>query len=436
MRLLPMQPQLDVDRYFSCLPVEPSHPGHLETTLCGGSGDDITLIYYTPPGSRITHAGQINVKTSGDRGRTWSSPRELVDRAGALILGSHITILRLKSGRLGMVYASSAAPLARTGRDGGTLFRTSDDEGQSWTEAVAIEPHFGICCSGHAIVLAGGRIVVPLFRWISPDPGGNAENWSVNGWDDDDSGGTLSYCYAYVSDDEGETWQISLSELFISRQRAAFDLEEPTVVELTDGRLLMHMRSQVGRIYRSYSADGGICWSNPEPLPIAAAYTPQFLRRMPGGELLMIWNQASRQEILSGLHRTRLTCAVSRDEGETWTNFKNLESLDDRTELRPPPRSLVQVYEQFESYGYHQPSDTKRYFRAPGVLRICYPNVLFVDDEAIIIYDWGYGTLGDKLGSKLRIVPLNWLLESHEDGPDLTPPSGEIPNPTQTLPRA
>ena len=431
-----MQPQLDVDRYFSCVPVEPAHPGHLETTLCRGAGDDVYLIYYTPPSSRITHAGQINVKTSADRGRTWSADRVLVDKAGQMILGSHITMLRLKSGRLGLVYASDAAPLARTGRDGGTLFRTSDDEGHSWSEAVSVEPHFGICCSGHAIVLTSGRIVVPLFRWVSPDPGGGAENWSVNGWDDDDSGGTLSYCYAYVSDDEGETWQISLSELFISRQRAAFDLEEPTVVELTDGRLLMHMRSQVGRIYRSFSADGGICWSNPQPLHIAGAYTPQFLSRMPGGELLMIWNQASRQEILSGLHRTRLSCAVSRNEGETWTNFKNLESLDDRTEIRPPPSSLVQVYEQFEAYGYKQPSDTERYQRAPGVLRICYPNVLFFDGEATIVYDWGYGTLGDKLGSKLRVVPLAWLLESPEGSPNQEQRSGEIPHPDHSLPRA
>ena len=431
-----MQPQLDVDRFFSCLPVEPAHPGHLETTLCGGLGDDVYLIYYTPPSSRITHAGEINVKTSRDWGRTWSAPRILVDKGGEPILGSHITMLRLKSGRLGLVYASDAAPLARTGRDGGTLFRTSSDEGDSWSEAVAIEPRFGICCSGHALVLTSGRVVVPLFRWISPDPSGDAENWSVNGWDDDDSGGTLSYCYCYVSDDEGETWQISLSELFISRQRAAFDLEEPTIVELTDGRLLMHMRSQVGRIYRSFSADGGICWSSPQPVHIAAAYTPQILRRMPGGEILMIWNQASRQEILCGLHRTRLSCAVSRDEGQTWANFKNLESLDDRSEIRPPPGSLVQVYEQFEAYGYKQPADTEHYFRAPGVLRICYPHVLFFGSEAIIVYDWGYGTLGDKLGTKLRAVPLQWFLESPEGSSGRAQRAGENPHPDHTLPRA
>ena len=431
-----MQRQLDVDRFFSCLPVEPAHPGHLETTLCGGLGDDVYLIYYTPPSSRITHAGEINVKTSGDRGRTWSAPRILADKGGEPILGSHITMLRLRSGLLGLVYASHEAPLARTGRDGGTLFRTSEDEGKSWSESVPIEPRFGICCSGHAIVLSTGRIVVPLFRWVSPDPSGDAENWPVNVWDGDDSGGSLSYSYGYVSDDEGATWQISLSELFISRRRAAFDLEEPTVVELTDGRLLMHLRSQVGRIYRSFSADGGICWSSPQPVHIAAAYTPQILQRMPGGEILMIWNQASRQEILCGLHRTRLSCAVSRDEGQTWANFKNLESLDDRSEIRPPPGSLVQVYEQFEAYGYKQPADPEHYFRAPGVLRICYPNVLFVAGEAIIVYDWGYGILGDKLGTKLRAVPLQWFFESPEGSSGRAQQTGENPHPNHTLPRA
>ena len=145
----------------------------------------------------------------------------------------------------------------------------------------------------------------------------------------------------------------------------------------------------------------------------------------------MVWNQASRQEIVTGLHRHRLSSAVSTDDGQTWGHFKNLESLDERTEISPPPRRWAQVIEQYEGYGYRQPSDLSRYPRAPGVLRICYPNVLFRDDEAIIIYDYGYGTLsseetipekadphgfvdgdfvsGNNTGTKLRAVPIEWF---------------------------
>ena len=155
----------------------------------------------------------------------------------------------------------------------------------------------------------------------------------------------MSHSFCYVSDDEAQSWKKSLSELFVSIRRAAYDLEEPTVVELKDGRLLMHLRSQLGRMYHTYSNDGGINWSRPQPMPIASSYIPCYLCRIPSNDfLLMIWNQAARQDILTGLHRMRLSCAISKDEGKGWETFKNLELLDDTTVVPPPPADLVEVW--------------------------------------------------------------------------------------------
>ena len=43
-------------------------------------------------------------------------------------------------------------------------------------------------------------------------------------------------------------------------------------------------------------------------------------------------------------------------------------------------------------------------------MRICYPDVRFVGDEAVMVYDCGDGRLGEGvLGSKLRAVPILWL---------------------------
>lgn len=392
------QQALEVDRYFHGYVLEPRESGALETTLClGGPGQHWCV--YNESKKDLT----IKRKASNDAGRTWTSPETLLDSRGQPIQGRHITMLRLKSGRWGLVYATLDVPAGRPGRDGGTVFRSSDD-GRTWSEPVTVERRFGICCSGHAIVLSNGRVVVPVFKWISHDPTGAAESSNAS---------SLSYSYAYVSNDEGKTWTQSLSELFVSNYRAAYDLEEPAIVELKDGRLLMHLRSQLGRMYRSISQDQGVSWSRPEGLPIAAGYTPCILRRIPKtGDLLMIWNQVSRMEILNGFHRHRLSCAISRDDGQTWTSFKNLESLDTEQVIKPPPAERIEVLEMWDDYGYYQPINRKRYLRAPGVLRICYPNVVFTDNEAVVVYDYGNGTLGEGVqGTKLRTVPIAWFYE-------------------------
>ena len=38
-----------------------------------------------------------------------------------------------------------------------------------------------------------------------------------------------------------------------------------------------------------------------------------------------------------GIGRSRLSVAISKDDGRTWGHFKNIESLDDRTKIEPLP---------------------------------------------------------------------------------------------------
>ena len=53
---------------------------------------------------------------------------------------------------------------------------------------------------------------------------------------------------------------------------------------------------------------------------------------------LLVWNQISTKELLSGQLRHRLSTAISKDSGKTWTHFRNLESLDDRDSPGPGER--------------------------------------------------------------------------------------------------
>jgi predicted neuraminidase len=77
----------------------------------------------------------------------------------------------------------------------------------------------------------------------------------------------------------------------------------------------------MGGQYKSLSADGGQTWSEPVPTPLKGTAAPVSATRIPStGDLLAIWNNNPGAKT-----RNPLTAAVSKDEGETWQNLRNLE---------------------------------------------------------------------------------------------------------------
>jgi len=343
-------------------------------------------------------------KSSIDHGRTWSETFAVRETDGTAIRINkgcpHLSLLHLKSGRIGLVHGG---PETRPGRDGTVLFRTSDNKGEGWSKAVAIDPYFSVCRTQAARVLSSGRIVVPVMKWISPYTGGDSEDENNN----------LCFSWVYYSDDEGQTWNRSLSELLVMLDRGIggyTHFEETVLEELHDGRLLMIGRTELGRPYQSFSTDQGISWTNPEPVQLASAYTPNTLIRIPSThDLLLVWSQASTEEMLSGLSRHRLSTAISKDDGKTWSHFRNLESLDDRVQIEPP-RGEPRVY-RMPNYAYLQPVDIHRYPRAPGCVRVCYATAAFANDEVTFAYDYGRGVgeLEGRHATKVKIVSMDWL---------------------------
>ena len=346
-------------------------------------------------------------KESTDGGRTWTDPRKVFTREGReLALArdtAHLTLLHLKSGDLAMVYGG---PISRPGRDGTLQFVKSKDSGKTWSAPRPIDPVFAVCRTQAARVLASGRIVVPIMIWISPNTGGESEAANYN----------LTYSWVYYSDDEGKSWKRSQSELFVplDEGRSGVTHFEETVIEARkDESLLMLGRTELGQTYQSTSTDDGVRWKTPIPTGLASSYAPTSLSRIPQtGDLLAIWNQVSTREIERGLHRHRLSTAISEDDGKSWTRHGNLESLDDRVRIAAPA-GRPQVY-RMKKYGYRQPTKKgadKQYPRAPGPLRICYATTAFQKDEVTIAYDHGYGVgaLKETSGTRVKVVSLDRL---------------------------
>lgn len=96
---------------------------------------------------------------------------------------------------------------------------------------------------------------------------------------------------------------------------------EPSIVELRDGRILMTLRTIVGRLYQCHSNDGGLTWSTPLPSDVSCGGT-QYICRLASGRIAMVWNPADNMS--KEVHNwpngyATLSIAFSSDEGMTWS---------------------------------------------------------------------------------------------------------------------
>ena len=234
---------------------------------------------------------RISGLISTDEGRTWGGKYTLVENDGQCNV-MEVNFLRLSPDEIALFYCQKNSEST----DCRIMLRTTKDEGKTWGAAVQLSPEgkYTGLTNGRSLRLKSGRILL--------------EAWE---------GGT-SYCC--LSDDNGKTWRDGGR---IRPEKG--ECWEPVCIELKDGRVLMLLRTQLGGQYKTLSSDGGETWSAPVATPLEGTAAPAMLSRIPTtGDILVIWNHNPG----SG-RRNPLTAAVSKDEGETWTQFKNIEDTPD-----------------------------------------------------------------------------------------------------------
>lgn len=266
---------------------------------------------------------RIVARISEDNGASWSEPFVVQENVGKCNVMS-VSLLRLKSGEIAFFYA-----IKNSYEDCRFYVRKSSDECETWSESVlvTVDKGYFVMNNDRAVQLSSGRIIAPVATYQDPT--------------------THSYwkSFIYYSDDGGDTWTRSKGEVKLKGVNSTAGLQEPGVVELRDGRLLMYMRTSLGYIYVSYSEDHGETWSEPKPLNgVKAPLSPASTKRIPvTGDLLLVWNDKSNFDI-KGLKRrgadiidpefqkrTPLSCAISKDEGETWEKVLDLEKSEECT---------------------------------------------------------------------------------------------------------
>ena len=108
-----------------------------------------------------------------------------------------------------------------------------------------------------------------------------------------------------TSDDDGKTWKRS-NLIDLGGHGDHSGAMEPTVAELSDGRLLMLIRTHWGRFWEALSDDGGLSWRTIRPSQIESTSAPGFLLKLHSGRLALVSNgKAGRAESAVGFFRRR-----------------------------------------------------------------------------------------------------------------------------------
>src|SRR5256885_58509 len=79
--------ELDVDRYFQRMLIDPFEPGAYEASLSEGPNGQVYLAYFQSP------AIELMIMASADSGRSWGQPWHVLDEIGKPIKGHHVSLI-------------------------------------------------------------------------------------------------------------------------------------------------------------------------------------------------------------------------------------------------------------------------------------------------------------------------------------------------------
>ena len=208
-------------------PATAHEPRHSEGDLIELKDGSLLLMwsnYYAGKGWDDSPAS-ICAKVSRDGGQSWGEKHVAIKDMNESNVMS-VSLARANNGDILMVYADQ---LPGTNAKS-MVARRSFDEGKSWSDAFPIYPDNGnrhLANNAGLRVLLSGRIILATREYIDG----------------------IRWPYCLYSDDDGVSWQAGahvpdpgLSDL----EKRTQNVNEPSIDQLGDGRLLMTMRSMAG----------------------------------------------------------------------------------------------------------------------------------------------------------------------------------------------
>ena len=142
---------------------------------------------------------------------------------------------------------------------------------------------------------------------------------------------------SYYSLDKGQSWLETAGIADVGGWGSHDGSMEPTIEELSDGRVCMIIRTAIDVFYKVYSYNMGVSWdlNTHQATTIDASNSPGYLKRLASGRLIMVYNRVDYADgtpgerwrsdvnfahVATSMQRTELSIIFSDDNGITWSD--------------------------------------------------------------------------------------------------------------------
>ena len=249
-------------------------------------------------------APDVGIWTARHVNGAWTAPTEVatgVQADGTRHPCWNPVLFETAPGTLTLFYKVGPSPQRWWG-----MTRTSRDHGKTWSDATRLPDGILGPIKNKPVRLADGTLLSPTSSESTEQP----SKWRV---------------YFERSIDGGKTWTIVRPA-----EGAAIDAIQPSILVHPKGRLQAVGRSRSGRVFETWSEDGGKSWSavTLTTLPNPSAGTDAVT--LADGRHLLVYNHTPKG-------RTPLNIALSSD-GKLWGAALVLESEPGNTRIRRSSR--------------------------------------------------------------------------------------------------
>ncbi len=333
-----------IGREVLLLDINETNPRNGEGTFIRLNDGSILFVYSKFSGDdwHDECSADIAALTSYDEGETWGDERILFTHDENSWNYMCPSLLRMNNGDVGLVFLRKE----KSNNSAIPHFCRSSDEGKTFTKPRKIidnNKDYFVFENDHAVMLKNGRIILP------------ANNHS------DFSGGKMEivehgFKCIFASDDDGETWrEIAERQDIPFPDKSQTGLQETMIYQHSDGVLHAYSRTDMAFQYECFSYDNGETWTEPSPNRFFSSPDSPLLIKRAGEFTLAVFNPIPNYTTRPNADgsvwgRTPLVCAVSEDDGKTFSRIYALEDDPDNGYCYP---AIIEGEDYFLVAYYH-----------------------------------------------------------------------------------